>query len=81
MCPTYVRDKDDPRPAWHIESKYGGQVAPLGPTEFLALLEDRAVLTLKIGADPVRWYSGARSGVAAEDEEDAAEANRGPLSV
>ena len=61
-----VRDKHDPPRAWHVERKYGGQVAPLGPTEFLALLEDQAVLTLKIGADPVLWYSGARSGVPPE---------------
>ena len=45
-----VRDKHDPRRAWHVERKYGGQVAPLGPGEFLALLEDPAVLTWKIGA-------------------------------
>ena len=75
-----VRDKDDPSLAWHIESLHGGQVAPLGPTQFLALLENPAVLTLKIGTDPVRWYGGARSGVPPEAE-DAAEANAGPLSV
>ena len=47
MRPTFVRDKDDPRPAWHLESKYGGQVALLGPGEFLALLEDPAGANLE----------------------------------
>ncbi len=38
------------------------------------------VRTLKIGADPLRWYRGARSGVPEEDD-DVADANTGPPSV
>ena len=35
---------------------------------------------MKIGADPLRWYRGARSGVPEEDD-DVADANTGPPSV
>ena len=40
VCPIFARDKEAPRPAWHIEIKYGWQAALLGPGEFLALLDD-----------------------------------------
>ena len=47
MCPIFARDKEAPRPAWHIEIKYGWQAALLGPGEFLALLEDPAGANLE----------------------------------
>ena len=58
MCPTCVRDKDDPRLAWRIEIKYGGQVPLLGPEEFLALLDDPAGANLEDRRGPRSLVQG-----------------------
>ena len=81
VCPAFVRDKDDPRPAWHIEIKYGGWLLCSGRESSWRCSKTLPVLTLKIGADPVRWYRGARSGGVPAEDDDAADANTGPPSV
>ena len=57
--PTFVRDKSDPRPAWHIESKYGGQAALLGPRELLVLLDDPAGANLEDRRGPRSLVQGS----------------------
>ena len=64
VCPTFVRDKEAPRPAWHIEIKYGWQAALLGPGEFLALLDD------PFGAN-LQDRRGSRSSVHGSPDRDA----------
>ena len=39
--PIFARDKEALRPAWHIEIKYGGQAAVLGPGELLVFILGR----------------------------------------